>query len=139
MFDETLPMEIRVLLGLVGLAGGIMLIDSLQDLNDLDNEELVRSAAYTAQSLHEAPAELKQTKLGVFDARAEGKTLVITLDKMPSGNDSFDPRMVRGVMYAMVCDGDVLEGLIDDGGEIRFEPTTNTGRELEPVWVTECP
>lgn len=139
MFDDTLPMEIRVLFGLVGLAGAFMLADSLQEWNDIDREELERSVAYTARSLHEAPADLKQTRFGTFDAMADGTTLVITLEKIPSGNQAFDPRMVRGMMYAIVCDGDVLEGLINDGAEIRFEGTTNTGKVLKPVTTTECP
>lgn len=116
-----------------------MLLASIQDWKDLDREQLERSVAYTARSLNEAPLDLKQTNLGTFDAKAEGTTLVITLEKIPSGNEAFDPRMVRGVMYAMVCDGDALEGLIENGARIRFEGTTNTGKVLEPVTTTECP
>lgn len=139
MFDETLPMEIRVLLGLVGLAGAFMLADSVQEWNDIDNEQLERSVAYTAQSFQDAPVDVRRTDLGVFNAAAHGTTLVMTLDKVPSGNDSFDPRMIRGFVYAMICDGEVLEGLIAKGATVRFEATTNTGKALEPVNIKECP
>ena len=92
-----------------------------------------------ARALSNAPEHVKQTSYGRFDARAEGETLVLTLEGVPSGNQVYDPTMLRYVGVAMTCEPGELRDLVDEGAQVRFEAITNAGIRLEPVVISDCP
>ncbi len=105
----------------------------------LDREWLERDIARIAQRIENAPESEKQNRLGRFGATADGSTLIIAFDGVPSGNGLHDPESYRFAGYAFACDGGRFQQLLRDGAKIRFEVSTNTGKKLEPLEVTECP
>ncbi len=119
--------------------GGLGFVASLQNLADTEEDILARQVAYTARSLDEVPESQRRTSHGYLGARAEGTTLILSIDKMPTANGVYDPSFTRVAYSAYVCDNRVLNTLLDDGATIRFEATTNTGRRLEPVEIEDCP
>lgn len=102
-------------------------------------EEPSYEVEQVARALNNAPESAKRTTRGRFSARAEGSTLVVRLDGVPSGNDAYDPKGVRLLGYAFACDGGRIQELLDQGATLSFEVSTNTGKEIPPLDVSECP
>ena len=65
-------------------------------------------------------------------------TLVIMMGNVPLGNTTYDPNAVRRLLRSEVCEDGNLRQLIDNGGKVRLEMTTNFGKELPGVQFARC-
>lgn len=85
-------------------------------------------------------SELSQQIPGAtMKARIEdGSTLVLMMGNVPLGNQSYDPNALRRTLRPQVCGSDDFRELIDEGGKIRVEMTTNFGKELPAIQFARC-
>ena len=68
----------------------------------------------------------------------DGKTLVLLMGNVPMGNQSYDPNALRKTLRPEVCGSDNYRDLIEDGGKIRLEMTTNFGKKLPAIQFARC-
>ena len=67
-----------------------------------------------------------------------GVTLVLMVSNVPSGTRTFDPNAVRKAMRPSLCSDDDFRAMIDQGIKVRFEMTSNFGKELPAVQFSRC-
>ncbi len=87
-----------------------------------------------------ATAEMdKQLPGSKMAARVDnGDTLVLMVTNVPTGNRTFDPNTLRKVMRPTLCDDRDFRQLMEDGINVRFELTSNFGKELPAVQFARC-
>lgn len=71
-------------------------------------------------------------------ARLEGDTLVFMIANLPTGNETYDPHAMRRILRPEMCDDSDFRELIEDGVKIRFELTSNFGKELPAIQFARC-
>lgn len=67
-----------------------------------------------------------------------GDTLVFKLDNIPTGNTSFDPNAMRKSLRAEFCEDRAMRELLEAGVKVRFDLTSNYGKELPSVKFARC-
>lgn len=68
----------------------------------------------------------------------EGNTLVLKARNLPTGNQTYDPNRMRAELRPEVCADGAFRKLIDEGGRLRFEMVSNTGKELPAIQFARC-
>ena len=68
----------------------------------------------------------------------DGKTLVLIIGNVPLGNTTYDPNAMRKTLRPQICGSRNYRELIEDGGKVRVEMTTNYGKELPAVQFARC-
>ncbi|MEO1731976.1 MAG: hypothetical protein AAFR64_14740 [Pseudomonadota bacterium] len=73
------------------------------------------------------------------EARLDGDdTLVIAITNLPTGNSTFDPMAMERSLRPEFCDDAEMRELIEAGIRVRFELTSNFGKELPSVQFNRC-
>ncbi len=81
----------------------------------------------------------KQIPGATMKARIDdGKTLVLMIGNVPLGNTTYDPNAMRKTLRPQICGSRNYRELIEDGGKVRVEMTTNYGKELPAVQFARC-
>ena len=68
----------------------------------------------------------------------EGDTLVLKVENLPTGNQTYDPNLMRKQLRPEICGEGAFRQLIDEGGRLRFEMVSNTGKELPAIQFARC-
>lgn len=68
----------------------------------------------------------------------DGSTLVLMMGNVPVGTSTYDPNAVRKALRPQVCGSRNYRELIEGGGKVRVEMTTNFGKELPAVQFARC-
>ena len=97
--------------------------------------------ADAVQRYNAAEARSTESGPGIVTRRAlleGGDTLVFKLGNMPTGNTTFDPYAMRKSLRPELCDDAGLRELVEQGVKVRFDITSNYGKELPYIQFTRC-
>lgn len=105
------------------------------------NAPLDQRLAEAVQRFNDSEARNAPSSPGALTRTAGiegGDTLVFKLANMPTGTTSFDPNAMRKSLRGEFCEDREMRELLEAGVKVRFDLTSNYGKELPSVKFARC-